>query len=168
MSVQIVPMQPHHLDGVQLVQQSAYAMALWESTAALAQKQQLSARSCFVAQTLAGEVIAYIFTHPWQRRAIPKLNTVLPALPARAEVLYIHDLAVHPAWHGQRLAQLLLAEVQRAAHDLLLTDMALVAVQGAQHFWQRLAFSVDAEAQTELSASLQVYGEGAVYMVLSS
>ncbi len=164
MSFQIVLMQPHHFDGIQAVQQSAYARELWESTVALAHKQQLSTTTCLVAQTSVGEVIAYIFSHPWQRRSIPKLNSILSSLPVNAEVLYIHDLAVHPAWHGQRLAQLLMAEVQRAAHELMLTEMALVAVQGAQTFWQRLTFVEDVQAQAQLLESLQVYGDGACYM----
>jgi predicted N-acetyltransferase YhbS len=168
MPFQIVPMQPHHLAGVQAVQQRAYASELWESTDALAQKQQLSAATCFIAQTSAGEVIAYIFTHPWLRHAIPKLNTVLSAIPVESELLYIHDLAVHPAWHGQRLAQLLMVEVQRVAQDSMLTEMALVAVQGAQTFWQRLAFVEDTQAKTQLFESLQVYGEGALYMMRST
>ena len=168
MSVQIMPMLPHHLEGVQAVQQSAYPSELWESTATLAQKQQLSPKSCFIAIAPTGDVVAYVFSHPWRRRAIPKLNTELPTLLDDADLLYIHDLAVHPAWHGQRIAQQLMQQVQSAAQDLLLSDMALVAVQGAQSFWQRLAFVVDTEGCAMLSANLQVYGTDAVYMVWSS
>ena len=168
MSVQIVPMQPNHLDGVQAVQHSVYAPALWESTMALAQKQQLSPNTCFIVQNAVGEVVAYVFSHPWRRQAIPKLNAELPSLPDNSELLYIHDLAVHPAWHGQRIAQQLMAEVQFAAQRLFLSDMALVAVQGAQSFWQRLAFVVDTESIAILSENLQVYGADALYMVRSS
>lgn len=161
-------MQPQHLDGVQNVQQQAYHPGLWESTAALAQKQHLSAGSCFVAQTADGQTVAYVFSHPWSGRAIPKLNGFLSALPERSEVLYIHDLAVHPDWHGRRLAQELMAAVQGAARELGLQAMALVAVQGAQSFWQRQGFVVDPEIQAGLQHRLEVYGDGAVYMTAPS
>lgn len=158
----LLPMQEHHLDGVQAVQQRAYARDLWETTAVLGQKQQLSARTCFVICSPEEQVVAYIFSHPWSDRAIPKLNSALTALPEHSTVLYIHDLAVDPDWHGRRLAQQLISAVEQAAHELALMVVALVAVQGAQSFWQRQGFVVDVEAG--LRDSLQVYGAGAVYM----
>lgn len=161
---QIVPMQPSQLDDVQRVQRQAYPPVLWEDNNALAQKQQLSASTCWVAHNTQGDLVAYILSHPWPKQSIPKLNTVLPNLPDDSELLYIHDVAVHPAWHGQGLAQQLLAGVQKVAVDLALSGMALVAVQGAQPFWRKQGFVTEPHIQTLLHDSLRVYGDDAVYM----
>lgn len=162
--LQILPMQLHHLDGVQTVQRHVYGPALWEANSALAQKQQLSAGTCLVAQNGSREIIAYLFSHPWHQSSIPPLNTVLPGLPDDCDVLYVHDLAVHPNWHGQGIAQQLMASVRDRARKLALNHMALVAVQGAQSFWQRQGFEVVQDTPAELQHKLSGYGDDAVYM----
>jgi len=156
-------MQPTHFVAIQQVQQAAYPAELWESTAALSCKLQLAPQSCFVVIAEQQHVVAYIFAHPWQQGSIPKLNTPLHTLPNPSNVLYIHDLAVHPAWHGRGLALLLNNKINDLAQKCAYHYLALVAVQQATSFWQRLGFVLDTQAN--LQASLDVYGHNACYML---
>lgn len=162
--LKVMSMQTQHFVGLQAVQHHAYNPNLWESTEALAAKCALSPQSCFVVCENA-QVVAYIFAHPWSYLNIPKLNVAITQLAQPTELLYIHDLAVHPQWHGRGLAKLLLAAVNQAANTMTLTNMALVAVQEAMPFWQSLGFRVHTASHTQLKDSLRVYGQHAVYMV---
>lgn len=111
-----------------------------------------------------GALAAYAIAYPVRRFAPPPLDTVLGTLPADADALYIHDVAVAPEWRGHGLAEpairrlLTLAEPFGAA--------VLVSVYGTWPFWARFGFArVDDPA---LAPKLAGYGEGAVFMLRES
>lgn len=123
----------------------------------------LNPRGCFVLAGQAGVPTGYLVAYPWTAGSAPALNLVIPALPADAEVMYLHDLVLHPAVRGRGwtapIVERLAAEAKAAGWPAL----ALVAVNDAARFWEGRGFSV--VETPALTAKLAGYGPGARYMV---
>lgn len=133
----------------------------YEGEAMFADRLALFPQGCLVLPLADGTLAAYAIAYPVRRFAPPPLDTVLGRLPADADALYVHDVAVAPEWRGRRLAEpaverlLLLAEPYGAA--------VLVSVYGTPPFWARFGFRpVDDPA---LGHKLASYGEEAVFML---
>ncbi len=104
---------------------------------------------------------AYAIAHTVPDGAPLALNTpATPATPQPGDWLYVHDIAVDPAWAGHGLAARLLAEVLDAGRRLSLARAMLVAVQRADVYWARHGFVAQAAPMAVLG-----FGEGAVWMV---
>ena len=91
--------------------------------------------------------------------ALNKVLAASAALPAPADWLYVHDIAVDPAWAGAGLAGKLLDAVLAAGRRLSLRRAMLVAVQGADGYWARYGFVAQPPPMP-----VQGFGEGAVWM----
>ena len=130
-------MRPADLPAVFELQCQAYPAAYHESVAALASRQQAGGSFCFVAER-AGELLAYLFAHPWQGHP-PALHQPLQAKPD-ADHLFLHDLAVAPHGRGLGLGARLHAASWAAAQSAGLGEVRLVALAPAQPFWRRLAY----------------------------
>lgn len=161
--LQIRPMTFADIDGVLQVQAATYAEHYHEPATVFASKLALAGPFCFVAvkqQQLCG----YLFAHPWPHSAPPALFAAIDQLPADADSLFIHDMALHPSCRGQAIGQHLLQHSLHAARQAQLSYSTLVAVQGAQRFWQRLGYRV---AVIEHDSGFPGrYGEAAHYMQL--
>jgi ribosomal protein S18 acetylase RimI-like enzyme len=83
----------------------------------------------------------------------------------RPDTLYLHDLAVLPGLAGQGLGRALLETAWRSALGRGLAQSALVAVPGAQGFWERRGYAVHALRDADQRERLAGYGEGARYML---
>lgn len=107
----------------------------------------------------AGEAIGgYAVAYPARDGAPPPLDTVLGALPANADTLYIHDVALAPEARGA-------GRSDEAVHRLLalaapLRRAMLVSVYGTAPFWRRFGFR-EVEAAP---GKLESYGADAVMM----
>ena len=154
--------QAQDLASIQKIQHAAYPQYFWEDDAVFMAKQQYAPESCLLLHTAEQQAVAYVFAHPWPIGQIPALNQALQLGTDTEQVLYIHDLAVHPQWHGQGLAQHLVKHLVIYAQQENFSQMALVAVEQAQAFWQRLGFITKNHPQ--LDAKLATYGQYAVYM----
>lgn len=88
-----------------------------------------------------GEAVGYLITHPWHRDAPPKLGAMLGAIPAHADSYYLHDIALLPAARGTGAARAALDFVRARAQALGLSDIALMAVGGADRFWAAQGFA---------------------------
>lgn len=133
----------------------------YEGEAMFADRLALFPQGSLVLPGPDGALAAYAIGYPVRRFAPPPLDTVLGSLPAGADALYVHDVAVAPEWRGRKLAEpaidrlLSLAEPFGAA--------VLVSVYGTGPFWSRFGFrSVEDPA---LRAKLASYGEDAVFML---
>lgn len=157
--------QAQDLASIQQIQRAAYPQYFWENDAVFMAKQHYAPDSCLLLHTADQQAVAYVFAHPWPIGQIPALNQPLQLNTDTEKVLYIHDLAVHPHWHGQGVAAMLMQYLDEYAHQQALQYMALVAVQQAQNFWQRLGFMV--ADMSHLTDKLAHYGQGAVYMIKS-
>lgn len=126
-----------------------------------AEKLALFPKGCF---SLIGDqaVVGYAFSHPWTLHRIPKLNQFLQRLPANADCLLIHDVAISEAWRGQGAAEVLIDLMEKMARAHGITNLALVSVYGTYTYWSRFGFEVFTD--DNLSDKLASYGETACYM----
>lgn len=105
----------------------------------------------------------YVLSHPWHLDSAPKLDTLIWALPADADCLYLHDIAIDaPHRRGGRF-HAALAELARLAEDLELDRLALVSVNHTAGLWAHHGFA--ATVGGRMAPQLASYGADAVYMV---
>ena len=109
-----------------------------------------------------GRIVGYGVSHPWTARDAPALNTPLARLPARADALLIHDLALLPEARGRGEARGFVAAAAAIAVARGFGIVSLVAVSGAAGFWAEMGFRV--VAVPALGAVLRSYDAEACYM----
>ena len=126
----------------------------------VAEKLALFSSGAFVLE-VTGEVLGYAIAHPSRRGAIPKLDAMLGMIPADADCLYLHDIAILPSSRGLGSARTmidLLADVARANG---LRALALTSVYETQDFWTSCGFAPSTPRDLSELAS---YGGPAIYM----
>lgn len=156
-------MQQTDISGVLSIQQSAYPATLIESSDTFLAKLNLSPESCWLAEG-AGTPLAYLFAHPWQDGHPPKLDHPLNTLPQYCSTFYLHDLALEPHARGAGIGKHLVNHALRWAREQDLKQAALVAIEGAQPFWEKLGFYPKQIVSKELLEKLADYGSGAEYL----
>jgi ribosomal protein S18 acetylase RimI-like enzyme len=87
-----------------------------------------------------GELCAYAFGLPLGAGTVLALKAPLDALPAGADMFYIHDVAVGERHRGRGLARRLVEELLRRARARGFRTSELVSVQGSAPFWQQFGF----------------------------
>ncbi|RYF19939.1 MAG: N-acetyltransferase [Comamonadaceae bacterium] len=150
------------LPGLMAVQRACYGDAYVESAEVFA-RRLASPAQCSLVLTRAGHVCAYLAAYRSVRGKVTPLHGDFDAAPG-ADTLYLHDMAVLPAWAGQGLAQALLAPLWAQARAEGLRHSALVAVQGSQGYWERQGYTVQALDDAQQRRQLAGYGDGALYM----
>jgi GNAT superfamily N-acetyltransferase len=106
--------------------------------------------------------VGYALAHPYPTESIVPLDTVLTG-PIAGEVLYIHDIAVHPAARGHRLGGAFVTQLRHVAQQHRLRALALTALDGLAPYWASMGFS--AVDSPRLRPKLASYGPGACYMM---
>ena len=146
---------------------------LAERDEVLAEKMRLFPDGCM---TLVADdaIVGYGLSHPWKLRQIPGLDDFLGALPADADCLYLHDVAVLPEYRGRQTAGSYIATIATIAKSASLGSaslgsaslgfLALVSVYGTNSFWARFGFRA-VTPDAALRAKLASYGETAKYMI---
>lgn len=153
------PMSPTHIDGVIAIAEHVFP-DFFEETACFEERFTLSPTSCFVLVTEEEEVKGYMVAYPWTYGNIPPLNQKLGVLPEQKDVLYIHDLALHPEVMGKGKSKEIIHHVQREA----MAHIALVAVNESTDFWHNFGFRIT-DPDTAMQHKLATYGDDARYMV---
>jgi GNAT superfamily N-acetyltransferase len=110
-----------------------------EDRAVYAERLALYPAGCLVLEQ-DNTIVGYLITHPWYRNAPPKLGAMLGAIPSDADSYYLHDIALLPAARGTGAAKAALDFVKARARALGLSDIALMAVGGADRFWAAQGF----------------------------
>jgi ribosomal protein S18 acetylase RimI-like enzyme len=160
--VVILTMTEADLDDVLALQHVAYS-DLVEQPEVMIDKFHHGKTLCQIARSTSGQAVGYLLAHAWSTAMIPPpWNALLPALDA-ADMLYLHDLALAPQARGHNLGTRMTAACLDAARALGLTHAGLIAVQGAQPFWERQGFLV-VDPSPALAQKLATYGKDAVYM----
>lgn len=160
-------MRPEDIDAVVEVARLSFPDH-FEDRACFENRLALYPRGCFVlagagAGAGAEPARGYLIAYPWRADAAPALNTVIEGLPAQAEVLYLHDLALDPrARGGGRTGAVIERLAEQAAEDGW-PALALVAVNAASGFWARHGF--EPRDPPGMAQKLASYGEDARYMV---
>jgi len=156
------PMRAEDLDAVVEVARLSFPNHP-EDRACFQNRLALYPRGCFVLAAEGAPAKGYLIAYPWRVDAAPALNCLIEGLPIDAEVLYLHDLALHPEARGGGVTGAIVERlVEQAAEDGW-PAMALVAVNDATGFWSRHGFQVrDAPG---MARKLAGYGVDARYMM---
>lgn len=158
MLVSVRLIDPADWPAIDMIQQQAYPLPLHEDLTVLQQKQQLAPDSCWVVVDETDQVLAYLLTHRWHdARNPPSLDTPLPS--AHGDTLYIHDMTVSVQAQGLGLSAHLWQCLEDYSQTHALTELALVAVNGSQPFWQRRGFT-----KVQSLSAEKGYGDDAVLM----
>lgn len=156
------PMTPDDIDGVVAVARLSFPDH-FEARECFAERQALAPEGCFVLSDAAGTVMGYLMAYPWTRNAAPPLDSLIGAIPADAEVVYLHDLAVHPDTRGGGHTRTIVERLAEQARAAGWPEIALVAVNEATAFWERNGFVV--QNPPGMAEKLASYGDDARYMI---
>lgn len=110
-----------------------------EDPAVFANRLALFPAGCWMAEE-DGAVLGYCIAHPGIVGEPPPLDCVLPVLPAAADCLYIHDVALLPAARGRHLGVALARRLEEVARAHGFDRMALTAVNNSNGFWGALGY----------------------------
>ena len=135
----------------------------FEGRDCFANRLALNPDGCFVLATEDDEPKGYLVAYPWRAGSAPALNALIDAIPDDADVMYLHDLALHPDARGGGRSRPIIERLARDASLAGWPALALVAVNDAAPFWEKHGFAVVEPGQT--AAKLQTYGPGARYML---
>lgn len=155
-------MTPADIDGVVAVARLSFPDH-FEARECFAERQALAPEGCFVLSGDDGAVRGYLMAYPWRRDAAPPLDSLIGAIPADAEVIYLHDLAVHPDTRGGGHTRTIVERLAEQARAAGWPAIALVAVNEATAFWERNGFMV--QTPPGMAEKLASYGDDARYMV---
>lgn len=136
-----------------------------ESDRVFDERFRLFPQGCHVAQGPDGAAVGYAVAHPGRLFAPPALDTLLWQLPAEANCLYVHDVALLPAARGGGLGRAIVGELTAVARRTGLHCLALTAVNGSAGWWQRRGFLRLQPEPPELIDKLKSYGVDAAYLV---
>ena len=156
------PMTPADIDGVVAVARLSFPDH-FEARECFAERQALAAEGCFVLSDEAGSVRGYLMAYPWRRNSAPPLDSLIGAIPEEADVVYLHDLALHPETRGGGYTRLIVERLAEQAKAAGWREIALVAVNEATAFWERNGFGV--QNPPGMVEKLASYGADARYMI---
>lgn len=143
------------------IQQACYQPELNESAAIMAARLASNPGWCWALRHHE-QLAAYLLSRPARSGQVTPLDGEFSAEEA-PDCLYLHDLAVSPAYAGQGLGRMLVAHATAVARHHGWLRLALVCVQTALPFWQQLGFQ-HAALDTESSRKLASYPGTARYL----
>ena len=155
------PMTAADLDGVVDVARLSFPDH-FESRACFENRLALSPAMSFVLAGADDAVRGYLFAYPWKGQTAPALNTLIEAIPAEADLIYLHDLALHPQARGGGSTAAVVDRLVGQAMEDGWPAVALVAVNDAAGFWARHGFAP--QDPPGMAAKLASYGSDARYM----
>ena len=156
------PMAEADIGGVVTVARQSFPDH-FESRACFENRLTICPTMSFVLADAEDVVRGYLFAYPWTGETAPPLNTLIEAIPADADRIYLHDLALDPEVRGGGYTRAIVERLIDQSRTDGWTAMALVAVNDATAFWQRMGFQpITSPALAEKLAS---YGDDACYMV---
>ena len=163
MKFEIKQMTEPDLEEIFVLQTLAFPPELVESKAAFTLKLHAFPTGCLAAK-VDNKIVGYLFTIPWLKNMVIEVNASDLSQPGKADCLYIHDLAIDPQCRGMKLGNGLVAEGRKMAQENGFAWMTLVAVRGADRYWEKFDFVVQEEVSAENQTKLSDYGSDAVYM----
>lgn len=155
--------QPDDVYEILRIQACCYQPDFLENEAAFASKIQASPHTCWLLAS-GSRIAAYLVSIPVDRHTFPALNATKLQLSETPELLYWHDMAVHPDYRGDGIAARLAAYALQQAQQLGFRQVGLIAVQDSSTYWQRHGFQVANSDTFGLTAKVASFGEGAVFM----
>lgn len=135
-----------------------------EERAVFAERLALFPDGCRLAES-DGVALGYGVMHPGLLGVPPPLDAPLGGLPAAADCLYLHDIALLPRTRGLGLGAAVLDYAHGVAAGRGYGVLALTSTPGARSYWERMGFRAYAGGPA-LAAKLASYGGGMTYMTL--
>lgn len=111
-----------------------------------------------------GGLVAYLAAYQTRLDRITPLHGGFEAA-SDADTIHIHDLSVLPCHAGRGLAARLLADRLAWARAAGLDYAALVAVRGAQRYWEKQGFRPREPADPRQRRHLASYGDSGCYLI---
>jgi GNAT superfamily N-acetyltransferase len=136
-----------------------------EDVAVMENRLALFPDGCFVAER-NHMALGYAIAHPSVIAKPASLNTVLPHLPADADCLFLHDIALSEPARGLSLGRSFVPRLISVARHHGFTRLGLVSVNNSLGFWQAQGFAILTPDET-LAAKLTTYSADAAYMVFT-
>lgn len=159
--ITVALLEPHHLPAALAIQAQVYPPFLVEAEGVFLARMAMAASFCMAAMQ-GPTLVGYLVAHGWRRRSPPPLGALL-ADEGRADILYIHDLAIAPSARGLKIGERLVGRAFAMAADMGLEQAELIAVEGAASYWRGLGF-VEGDAAGDMRATLDRYGASARWM----
>lgn len=156
------PLQHSDLQGLMEIQRACYGAAYAESESVFA-RRLAHPLHCSLALERDGALLGYLAAYWSEAGKVTPLHGDFEPCAAPG-VLYLHDMAVHPAHAGQGLAGLLLAPLWAQARERGIHVSCLVSVQGTQDYWRRHGYRPQALLDPRQRLRLTSYGEDALFM----
>lgn len=153
------PLLPADLPTVSAIAAAVHP-AFPEADAVFADRLAIAPATCFLLE-IEDRPAGYVLAHPFMLGGAPALDSVLEKIPAGANTLYIHDLALLPAVRGTGAGTEIVDRLAGLASPF--GAMSLVAVNGSVPFWTRMGFFRYDDPR--LAAKLASYEPDAQYMV---
>lgn len=126
--------------------------------------RQASAPAFAWVAELDGEIGAYLMAYPSHLGKVTPLGAEFAPVH-EADCLYLHDLAVVPHWSGNGVGAQLVKHALATGVRHSLRQTALVCVQAARPFWQKLDFADFSGLTAPALEALASYPGHARYMV---
>ncbi|MGI2257984.1 GNAT family N-acetyltransferase [Shewanella sp. GXUN23E] len=158
--MRIRPITQSDWSAIMTIQAQTYHAIDPEPLNVMQSKWLLSPDTCLVVE-LETQIVGYCLAHPWLGEP-PSLNQCLPAQLDNPETLYLHDMAFAPAARGLGAGKALLGRLVAHARRLAVPHLSLVAVQGAESFWEKQGFE-----HTDTTKCLGSYCDNPSYMRLA-
>jgi Acetyltransferases len=127
-----------------LIQSKCYSKNFIESIETFKRLIEIYPEGCIGAE-IDDIPVGYIFTHPWIRSSVVKLNGKELNLPKEPDCMCIHDMAVDPEFRGRGIGKTLFGEALELCKRADYKMIDLVSVQKSQTFWEKLGFKKVAE-----------------------
>ena len=153
------PLRREDLPQMLQLQAAVYPPALLESAEVLTSKiSTVPAGWASLAAVDGDTLCAYAIGYPWRSDRQPSWNRPL-AQQHDCDVLYLHDVAVAPAYARRGIAGQLVSQLMRQGRQYGLARAILVAIEGAQGYWSRLGF-----VPAQLVGTDPAFGDSAMLM----
>lgn len=156
------PLRPGDLQALMGIQLACYGAAYAESAQVYA-RRLAHPQHCSLAVEQNGTLLAYLAAYWSEAGKVTPLHGDFEVCAAPG-VLYLHDMAVHPAHAGQGLASRLLAALWPQARQRGIFTSCLVSVQGTQDYWRRHGYLPQPLSDPQQLQRLSGYGKHAGYM----
>jgi ribosomal protein S18 acetylase RimI-like enzyme len=155
-------MRADDLDAVLAIQLACYGAGFVEDGALIARRLASAPHTGWVAEH-GGGVRAYLAGYPSVVGKLTPLHGEFE-VAARADALYLHDLAVHPDASGLGLGPRLVRHGWAHAVQAGWRHSTLVSVQSSVGFWERQGYTATQPVGPEQQARLATYPGESVYM----
>lgn len=155
-------MQTHDIQSILSIQALSYPALLHESATNLLAKLEFSPHTCWVAENNA-HILAYLFSHPWVDSCLPDLDSPMNLPTDKADIFFIHDLALHPQARGLGLARHLIQTALQWAQQHSYHTVRLIAVENSGAFWRGMGFS-HSDKLMAFQEKVRAYGAAAQCM----